>query len=562
MALFACGPSERSGPLDARDRAQVVATLQRSLGPFDLRFHPTLDTPIAIDFARPPALVNTSGLSSAVRELILRFRPLFGLGPSDTLAVEQTQTDALGMRHMRFSVERNNIPLWHSQIVAHITATGHVTRLHAQVPWLGALPTASPSPTWDAEAARQQALTAARLADGSGAASLSARSPSLAYLRVDGGLRLVQRVEVVGQESDRPRREAVFIDAHLGTVQRREDLLARLDVTVPAKGRGQGALGVAYDLDIAQRGERFLLHDPTRGDQKVTAAVAGDRLPGRTVESPDPWRWESHSQNGTRGLSVDVHAHLQTLWDYFAVQHQLYGWDGKGHGIVAITHFRGLPPSPANPAVPSSPASWALFDGERLFFTDGDGRTLAPLGAALDIVAHEYSHAIVRSQAELWQGGQSAALDEGFADLLACLIEQQARPQTGNFTVGEEIFLPTGPGGERGPLAPVLSDLVQPGRSGQAQHLRDWIDTDAPGAIHHNAGIVGHMGYLLSGQIGGSAAAAIVVRALRHYLVPAAGFVEAAQAMRWAARDLYGVDSEQAVQRAWDAVGVSIDLGR
>lgn len=555
-ALSACSPAESVEPADSpeRVREQVLANLQRSLGPIALALHPRLNTPIGIEFGRPPQLVNTSGLSSAARELILRFRPLFGLLPGDTLTLDQTQSDALGQRHMRFVVERGGQPIWDSQLVAHLAPTGHVLRLHAQIPWLAGRSTAAATATWTAEAARQQALGATRFGDG-GPASLSARSPSLHYLLLDGALRLVWRVEISGQEADRPRREAIFVDAHLGQVQRREDLVARIDVTLPARGRGLGALGTRYDLDIAQRGERYLLQDPTRGDQRVTRTQPGERFPGRTVESLDNERWDSHSSSSTRGLSIDVHAHLKSVWDYFAQQHQIFGWDGKGRGIVAITHYREAASAPGNPAVPARSAPWALFDGERLFFSDGDGRTLAPLGAALDVVAHEYSHAVMRGQADLAQGGETAAIDEGLANLLACLIEQHLRPQQGNFTVGEEIFLPPQPGGEGGAL--VLADLAQPQRSGQVQHVADFASTDDPEATRRNAGIVGSMGYGLVRRLGPTAAAAIVVRAVQHYLVRSAGFVEAAQAMRWAARDLYGTEAEQAVRDAWSTVGVA-----
>ena len=69
--------------------------------------------------------------------------------------------------------------------------------------------------------------------------------------------------------------------------------------------------------------------------------------------------------------------------------------------------------------------------------------------------------------------------------------------------------------------------------------------------------IVGYMGYRLAQALGGAQTAAIVVRALQYYLVPSPSFVEAAQALRWAARDLYGAAAESAVIDAWLAVGVS-----
>ncbi len=552
-ALLACGRDDPASFGDGEAaREQALSALQRSLGPIDIRLHPQHGTPSAIDFQRPPQIQNTSGLGSAARDLVLRFRPLFGLDRADTLDLQQTTGDPLGMRHLWFTVERNRIPVWGSQLALHVDARGRILRLHGHLPPLAGTPNSAPLPTLSAEAARQAALTLARGDDGN-AASLTSRSPSLHYLWVAGQLPLVYRVEVSGQQGDRPRREALFIDAHDGSLRLREDLVARLDVTLPMPGRGRGARGVDDLLDIAQRGDRYLLQDPTRGEQRVTATRPGDRLPGRTVESPVPDRWDGHSSSPTRGLAVDVHAHLRVLWDYFASQVQIFGWDGKSHGIAAITHYRDAAPGPGIPAAPAEVRSWAQFDGERLFFSDGDGRSIAPLGSALDIVAHEYAHAVIRGQADLAQSGDSAAIDEGLANLLACLVEQRERRERGNFTVGEELFLDTPPGSES---KTALADLAQPGRTGQAQTLAERRDESDPDATRTNAGIVGHVGYRLAGGLGADATAAVVIRAITYYATRYSGFSQIATAMRFAARDLGGEPAEAAVRDAWSAVGL------
>lgn len=551
--LSGCGRDDLAAGFSGDEaREQALSALQRSLGPVEVRWHPEYGTVSSLEFLRPPAIQNTSGLSSAARDLILRFRPLFGLERGDSLDLKQTTADPLGMRHLWFTVERNNLPIWGSQLALHLDATGRILRLHGHLVPLAGLSTPAATPTVSPEAARQQALSQARASDGS-AASLSSLRPSLHYLWSAGRLHLVHRVELAGQQGDRPRREALFIDAHDGQSRLREDLVARLDVTLPTQGSGRGARGTDYRLDIAQRGERYLLQDPTRGDLRVTATQPGARLPGRTVESPVPDRWDSHSSSDTRGLAIDVHAHLRVLWDYFASQQQIFGWDGKSHGIGAITHYRDTAPGPGRPAAPAEVRSWALFDGERLFFSDGDGRSVAPLGSALDVVAHEYAHAILRSQADLAQSGESAAIDEGLANLLACLIEQHERRERGNFTIGEELFLAPVPEGE---ARPALADLAAPQRTGQAQTLAERRDDADPDAPRHNAGIVGHVGYLLAAQLGPGATAGLVLRAITYYATRYSGFSQIAQAMRFAARDLLGDSGDAAIRSAWSAVGL------
>jgi bacillolysin len=63
----------------------------------------------------------------------------------------------------------------------------------------------------------------------------------------------------------------------------------------------------------------------------------------------------------------------------------------------------------------------ALFDGQRLLFGAGAPPQILPSGAALDVVAHEYSHALTRASSELAAEGESGAIDEGLANLWACL---------------------------------------------------------------------------------------------------------------------------------------------
>src|SRR5262249_52702556 len=148
-----------------------------------------------------------------------------------------------------------------------------------------------------------------------------------------------------------------------------------------------------------------------------------------------------------------------------------------GHGLVGVAHL-------------GSGANLALFDGERLLFGDGDGRDFAPLGAALDVVAHEYVHAVGRASANLATASAGGTLAEGFADLLAGLIEHHVRPDTPGFTIGEEIYHP---GGQPGALA-------------------DLTDPKSP------SGLLGYAGYLLSQELGVERTAAIAFRALTTYL--------------------------------------------
>ena len=519
LFVFACAPSLPAAPsrdgvqaLDDRDAALVA--LKAASGPLALRDNPRLGTVAFLELTFPQRINFSSSLSigTATRDFVLRYRSLFGLGPADTLETKTTTTDQLGLRHVSYVQKRYGVTIWGSCLDAHLrgvsAASADLLRLFGHLHPLPALTTADSQPQLASEAARQLALTTARTAQPT--ADLSAYVPALYYLADDTRLHLVHRVEVYGQNDGLPVRAAYFIDAHDGSVRRREDLVAHVDMTVPAQGSGTGALGTSYSLSISQRGDSFSLQDPTRGSQRTTRVSPTEKLPGRTLTSDRADSWDDDDDLAAPGLAVDVHAHMAALWDYFATQHGYFGWDGGGHGLVGVAHL-------------GAGTNLALFDGERLLFGDGDGRDFSPLGAAFDIVAHEYVHAVTRATAALATEDESGQLDEGLADLFAALIEHHLRPSTPAWTIGEEIFHPAG----------------QPGA------LADLTDANSP------SGRIGYAGYLLAQRLGAPRTASIVFRAITVYLFRYAALADAKDAFFAAARDLFAGDDD--VTNALDA---------
>lgn len=522
LSVARCAPPlpdqlARSGVHAADDRQHARLALEALAGPLTLRAHPTLETVAALEFSMPFRLTYSPSVSvgTAARDIVLRHRSLFGLGPADLLETRDTTADSLGRRRVTYVQKRFGVAVWGSHLDAHLrilsSVSAELVRMHGHLVPLSERWAATSQPALSSEAARQRALTTAR--ELWPRAELSAYSPSLYYLPDDERLELVYRVEVYGQSDSLPLRAAYFVDAHDGRLRSVEDLIARVDMTVPAQGSGKGALGASYKLSISQRGDTFSLQDPTRGGQRTTDVAPSEKLPGKTVSSARADSWDDHAV--APGLAVDVHAHLATLWDYFARNHNHFGFDGVGHGLVGIAHL-------------GEQTNLALCDGDRLLFGDGDGRDFAPLGAALDIVAHEYVHAVIRKHANLATTGQSGQIDEGFADLLACLIEQTARPTTGNWTLGEEIYHP---GGKPGALAN-LEDPTSP------------------------SGRIGHAGYLIAQNIGRERTAAIVFRAITIYLFRYAELADAADALIAASRDLYDETTTNAVREGLRRVGL------
>ncbi len=306
--------------------------------------------------------------------------------------------------------------------------------------------------------------------------------------------------------------------------------------------------GETLALTVAERRGRYYLEDDQAGapPQKVFGAEGSERLPGHELSSDSPDRWDEAGP--AAGAAVDAAGYLAATYDYFARIHGRAGALGGGAGVRATVHFGHR---------------WnnAFWNGRQLAFGDGDGLQLAPLAGALDVVAHEYTHAVTQAAARLGHSDESGAVNEAISDLFACFVEHEVRGPTANWTVGEEVDLVGGRG---------LRDLGDPHRSGGPAHVDEETDTaDDRGGIHFNSLIVSHAGYLMTAGgtnavsklsvdgIGLQAASAVWYRALTRYLQPDADLRDAADATVAAAGDLFGEGTKkEAVTAAWRAVGV------
>ena len=132
---------------------------------------------------------------------------------------------------------------------------------------------------------------------------------------------------------------------------------------------------------------------------------------------------------------------------------------------------------------------------------------------------------------------QSGALNESFSDVFGSLVKQYSLGQSAeeaDWLIGEGILVPEFGEALRSMSEPDSSQVA----SAQPAHMDDYQDLTA---------------------IGGNAWEApgrIWYQTLTQRLGPTSQFREAAEATVEAAADLFGASEEQAVQRAWEEVGV------
>jgi uncharacterized repeat protein (TIGR01451 family) len=186
-----------------------------------------------------------------------------------------------------------------------------------------------------------------------------------------------------------------------------------------------------------------------------------------------------------------------------------------------------------------------------MVYGDGDGVNFGPFAQALDVVAHELTHAVTGATAGLNYFGQSGALNESYSDVFAVMVD------IGDWLVGEDVYTPGIPGD-------ALRSMANPTLFGQPGHMNTFVHTlDDSAGVHINSGISNRAAYLAAADpgygVGRPAVQQIYYRALTLYLIPTSDFLFNLNSLVQAAKDLYGAGSLQvsAIERSQAAVGIA-----
>jgi vibriolysin len=214
----------------------------------------------------------------------------------------------------------------------------------------------------------------------------------------------------------------------------------------------------------------------------------------------------------------------------------------------------------------------AFWNGSQLVYGDGDGSQFGPLGNALDVGAHELTHAVTTYSANLVYQYESGALNEATSDIMAAAVEawKDGAVTADTWKVGEDVTTP----GVSGDALRYMNDPIADGSSYDYYPTR-YQGSGDNGGVHLNSGIA-NLAFKLM-VTGGthprgktsvnvpalssnlmtsmSMGAKIWYRALTVYMTSSTNFAGARTATAQAATDLYGATAAASVNAGWDAVG-------
>lgn len=309
-------------------------------------------------------------------------------------------------------------------------------------------------------------------------------------------------------------------------------------------GTGYGVLGDSKPINMLLSGSYYYLQDNTRGNGIYTYDAAN-----RTRLSGSLWSSVDTLLNSTYdAAAVDAHYYAGKTYDYYKNVFGRNSYDGNGSVLKSSVHY-------------SSRYNNAFWNGLQMVYGDGDGSTFIPLSGAVDVVAHELTHAVTDTTSELIYQNESGALNEAISDIFGTLVEFNINNKP-DYEIGEDIYTPS--------IAnDALRSMSDPAKYGDPDHYsKRYTGTADNGGVHTNSGIINKQAYLLAkggtfygvtvSGIGNDKLGAIYYRANTVYLTASSTFSQARAALVQSSSDLYGASSAEvnSVKKSFDAVGI------
>ncbi|ASN07481.1 M4 family metallopeptidase [Virgibacillus necropolis] len=481
-----------------------------------------------------------------VKQYLNDKRELYKLDPAADLSFVEKSTDDLGMTHYEFVQSVDGVPVYGARFTVHtnerdiVTAvTGEVhpeaakeidSNMKADLPENAAIEHAWKSIGLTKKETKAMKKDKKVLKEASKLSNSivknTAEKAELVVYSQEGTSKLAYHVELQFIYPE-PGNWQIFIDAKDGSVV---DSYNAVTDAGAANGYGYGVLGDYKELDTYLSNGTYFLYNvtnPMKGVIETFTANNGTSLPGyRSADSNNAYTANS------QGADVDAHAYADQVYDYFYDTFGRNSFDGNGSTIRSTVHY-------------GSNYNNAFWNGQQMVYGDGDGSTFAPLSGALDIVAHELTHAVTDYSADLVYQDQPGALNESMSDVFSVFVEGE------DYLLGEDVYTP-------GRSGDALRSLSNPPAYGQPGHMRDYVYTNSDnGGVHTNSGIPNKAGYNTINSIGVSKAQKIYYRALTVYLGPYSNFSDTRAALLQSTADYYGYGSEyNAVEDAWNNVGV------
>ncbi|WP_425586350.1 M4 family metallopeptidase [Streptomyces sannanensis] len=468
------------------------------------------------------------------------------LGSQEALIVKSVLKDADGSLHTRYERTFAGLPVLGGDLVVHTAANGSAKGVTKATD--ATITVASTTAAKSAGSAKTFALGRAKA---KGVAKATAGTARKVVWAASGTPTLAWETVVGGTQADgTPSELHVITDAKTG---------AKLfEFQGIETGVGNSKYSGQVTIGTTPADGSYSMTDGTRGGHK-TYDLNGGRSGGTLFTDPDD-TWGDGTTGDRQTAAVDAAYGAQLTWDYYKDVHGRNGIKNDGVGASTRVHYRNAYVN-------------AFWDDRCFCMTYGDGAGNTKPLTSIDIGAHEMTHGITSSTANLIYRGESGGLNEATSDIMAAAVEFWAdnASDPGDYLVGEKVDI----FGNGTPLR-YMDKPSKDGRSADA-----WYTGIGSIDVHYSSGPANHWFYLASEgsgaktvggvdydsptsdglpvtAIGRDAAAKIWYKALTTYMTSSTDYAGARTATLQAAADLYGLGSDTYINaaNAWAAINV------
>ncbi|HLO60613.1 MAG TPA: M4 family metallopeptidase [Bacteroidales bacterium] len=335
-----------------------------------------------------------------------------------------------------------------------------------------------------------------------------------------------------------------FVDAAGGNILQKYN---NTNYDGPVTATGEDLNGQTRTFNVYLAGDIYFMYDIT---QPMFNSLANEGIiitldANQTSPVNLDYTYVTSIDNSwTQKNAISAHCNATKTYTYFDTTFKRNSINDYGCNIVSLVNVA---------MDDGSEMENAFWNGQAIFYGNG-GERFRPLAAALDVTAHELSHGVITSTANLDYFGQSGAIAESFADIFACMVDRN------DWKIGEDIvkegYYPSG----------AIRDLSDPHNSGdsadyywQPAHTSEmFLGSEDNGGVHINSGICNYVYYLFASSVGKAKAEKIYYRALTEYLTKTCRFIDLRLAIVQAAEDLYGENSNEvfAAGQAFEKAGI------
>ncbi|MGP8319843.1 MAG: M4 family metallopeptidase, partial [Methanosarcinaceae archaeon] len=442
--------------------------------------------------------------------------------PEEELQLKDIGTDVNGNRHVRFQQKYRSIPVFGRETIVHINYDNTVKGVNGKFAPSIDLPE---KPEVSAENAKNTILN-----HDPNNRERTDDAPRLLVLIHEDKPYLTWHMTVNGVDkaldgSETPARWEYFVNALTGKVTWRYNN-EQTHTRTTGTGTGKYSGNVTINTVRNHISNKYELEDqwlPTNA--RIITHDANNGLPPAPTSQDSNNNWSASNQ----GAEVDCHLYTRIFYDYFLLVHGRDSYDDAGADMNIYAHCN----------INWNNASW---NGSYVKIGDGDGTNNDAL-CTLDIVAHEWTHAVTEHTAGLIYYGESGALNESFSDVFAALID-------GDWLQGEDCWLkatapagrnladPTN-GGQYDPANPISSVLD----GHQPDHMNDkYTGGSDYGGVHINNSIMNkaahliatggtHRGVTICTDLGRDVLGRLYYHALTQYLISSSDFSDMREAV-------------------------------